>query len=734
MNNPFKDKKKPWLTNVMPVYNDEKRVADAIMSVMNQDYPNTELIVVNDGSTDRSRKRILAAQEKMTKEQRARFKFIDLKDNVGACKARNLGAKERHPETKYLTFLPADAFLYPGVVKYWVKELETHTDFDGFYGKYRFIKEGTPFGLQDNEGFNVGGGPFDAYLLETSNYIDGTFPIRVELFDKMAEWNTKHYGEEMGAWDYHIKSLQDYDYWLQAVKIHKAKLLSSPSIFFETDLPHNGGLSADSNANWLERMDQIKAKYGIPVRKLCVMAFGAWFHAIKTAELLNADFSANPNFKPNHYEAFYIMGGYPQFALDVAGALKKYGNDKVYSPAKFIMHWIGSDLLALKEGERKWPRQDYDSYVSWLRDIIDIHLVEAPHTYKELFDLTKIKAKIVPLPSARMFDIMPFPKKPTVAVYQPSGEFNEGLYMSKLVNEVAEKMPDVEFIFYGMSETGKPKKKNIEYRPFDIDPKGVEKLIADTQVLLRLTVHDGLPLSIGEFASAGRHTVTNVPVPEVRLLTGNFDADGVVKALRLSLKQGPNIVGAKYYKDLFDKKKFKKTMDKLVQYDAKDYWEKRAKSWDEQADQVFDKHESRVVKNLVEKQKFESVIDVGCGNGIWSTVLPKDYVGIDIAKTNVEIAKRNFPEKKFEQVALEDAQPVAGKADVAFCHTILMHVTEDKIQKAIKALKGLAKKAIIIEPNKIETGFYQTKHDIPKLFDVELTIPMPKRTLYLVKL
>lgn len=718
--NPFEGKKYPWFTNVTPCYNEQDRIADCIMSVLNQDYPYTELIVVNDGSTDKSRKRILDCQAKMTPEQRARFKFIDLKENKGACYCRNLGAAQRHPESKYLSFLPGDAFLYPGAIKYWVRELETHTEFDGIYGGYRFIKEKTPFGLQNNEGYNIMGDMFDPYVLETSNYIDGTFPIRAELFDKM------------GGWDEDIKSLQDYEYWLRAVKNFGAKLIYSPSLFFETDLPHKGGLSFDSNEHWLERMDQIKKKLNIPIRDMCVIGFGAQFHAVATAKMLDADFSVNPNFKPNHYQSFYIMGGYPMFADRMAAALKGYNSDQ-YSPAKFIIHWIGSDLMALRE----LPRRHLDMYVEWLKNIIDVHLVEAKHTQKELFDLTGIKAKIVPLPSARMYDIKPFPKKPTVAVYQPSGDFNRGLYCGEWMEEVAAKMPDVEFIFYGMTELDKKRKKNISFRPFNRDPKSVEKLIEDTTVLLRITIHDGLPLSVGEFASAGRNVVTNVPVPHVRHISGEVTPDGIVIALRAALKDGPNVKGAEYYKKLFNPAKFKKTMRDIAKYDAGEYWEKRSRTWSKAAESYFDKHEQKVVKNVLRRQKFKSVIDVGCGDGIWSDLFPEEYLGVDIAKGNIEVARKKYPNREFIQSSVEDMPDkiqLGEKYDVAFCHTLLMHITDEKIDKAIEGLRKFANKAIIIEPNKIETGFYQTKHDIPKLFDVELTIPMPKRTLYLVKL
>jgi glycosyltransferase involved in cell wall biosynthesis len=709
----------------MPVYNKEKRVKESILSIMNQDYLNTELIVVNDGSTDKSVREIKKAKKQLTKDQLSRFKFIDFDENKGACHARNAAIEAGRGD--YFAFLPADAFLYPGVSRFWVASLDDQPEIDFVYGMYRFIERKEKFGqhIADDSKGVYPSKPFDPYLLETTNYIDGTFPVRKSMLEKMAKWNTEYYGEETGAWDHNVKSLQDWDFWLNAVKQHGAKGEHVPDVFFETDIPESTGLSGDSSRHWLKRLREIKEKHGIPMRKICVVSFGAQFHGINIAKMLDANFSTNPSFKPHEYELLYVVGAYPQFINEIYDTMRVALHPKApMSPARKVLHWIGSDVMAMRE----LPRKHLELAREFFGKVFDEQLCECPHIQRELKDLG-IKAKIVPLPS-KTYDPMPLPEKPTVACYQPGGGMGE-LYMPGLMKEVAKKMPDVNFIFYG-NPGARGKKKNIRYVPF-VEGKQLDKLIKDSTTLVRLTIHDGLPLSIPEFVMAGRSVVTNVPLPHIDVVTGDFSLEGVIRAIKAALKKTASKAAMEYYRKLMDPKKFKRTIHRLAKYDPKGYWEDRAEDWDKQAEAYLSKAEVKRVVNEVKRLKAKSVIDIGCGNGQWIPHLPKDYHGTDISEGLIKICQEKWPKHTFEAVKLEDLQALR-KYDVAFCHTVFLHIPEENMKKAIARLKEVAKKAIIIEPENVQTVNYQHGHDFEKWFDVEKKIPMKDRTLYVVNL
>lgn len=88
---------------VVPIYNVEKYLNKCVDSLLNQDYTNLEIILVDDGSTDNSSK---IADE--YKEKNKNIKVIH-KENGGLSSARNTGLKEAIG--KYIIFIDSDDWI-----------------------------------------------------------------------------------------------------------------------------------------------------------------------------------------------------------------------------------------------------------------------------------------------------------------------------------------------------------------------------------------------------------------------------------------------------------------------------------------------------------------------------------------------------------------------------------------------------------------------------------------------
>lgn len=93
-------KKNKLVSIITPVYNAEKFLDDTINTALNQTYEDWELILINDCSTDNSKK----IYEKYKDDKR--IKWIDLRKNSGAAIARNRGIEQS--KGRYICFLDSD--------------------------------------------------------------------------------------------------------------------------------------------------------------------------------------------------------------------------------------------------------------------------------------------------------------------------------------------------------------------------------------------------------------------------------------------------------------------------------------------------------------------------------------------------------------------------------------------------------------------------------------------------
>ena len=103
---------------IIPVYNAERFLEQSIKSVINQTYSNIEIIIVNDGSTDKS---VEICKKISLIDKRV---ILINKDNEGAGKARLTGI--RNSKGKYICFLDADDLMESCFIEKMLRALETN--------------------------------------------------------------------------------------------------------------------------------------------------------------------------------------------------------------------------------------------------------------------------------------------------------------------------------------------------------------------------------------------------------------------------------------------------------------------------------------------------------------------------------------------------------------------------------------------------------------------------------
>lgn len=191
------DKAGSKISIVMCTFNREKYITKAIDSVLKQEYKNWELIIVDDGSTDNTRK-------KLEKYLSAFKNIIYLKqNNRGPAEARNLGIKFANGGV--VTFLDSDDTIMP---EHLTKRNEVlkNTNIDFVYGGVKFVGPKKLHYVCDLEN------PGKKIFLGNCS-IAGTFFIRKKILDKVNGFPKVEFGE-----DYELMKLLSAKYKSEQIK------------------------------------------------------------------------------------------------------------------------------------------------------------------------------------------------------------------------------------------------------------------------------------------------------------------------------------------------------------------------------------------------------------------------------------------------------------------------------------------------------------------------------------
>ena len=522
---------------VMPVGpGSEKTIKKAIESILDQDCEDWELICVLNGKWKKD-----GVHKLVKRIADSRICVIDIGDVGNVCTARNKGAEVANG--KYISFFSSDFYMFPGALNKWKDAFDEHPEVDFVYSGYRLMKDGD---LQ--EAF-VPSKPFDVWELEIMPYIDGGFPVKRECWEEV-------------NWDPKIKSLNDWDWWI-GIAHAGFKGYFMQDMTYAAEVPKAGGLSYDSSQNWLERVETIKKKHKIPIRDICVVSLGAAPHAKRIAKILDADFQVAPQGKPHNYKMIYLVGFY------IGQGDSAMAHSQVFANAKDsiqVISWIGTDILQLTSVGWKVPYNELKVLIDSLNNRVNLAEFELSHN--EL-DSMGVNSRIVPLPVEVNWDIMPLPDKFTVAVYAPKTATAEYIYNIKLMKDIAESCPQYDFIFFGGGIDSKA--KNVT--SYGWVP--MEDVLEQSSCLLRLTYHDGMPVTPIEFKMAGREAITSVEMPYMFFGGSGIvhkenyaeKKEGIIKLLRDVNKKQKTAKykreakkAREFYIDLNSPKKFKKAV------------------------------------------------------------------------------------------------------------------------------------------------------------------------------
>ena len=184
----------PRISVVFPCYNSEKFLAESIESILNQTYTDFELIILNDGSTDRSKEIIHSYHDN-------RIIYVENSCNLRVVKTLNKGLALSKGE--FIARMDSDDIAYPDRFQIQIDYLDSHLDV-GMVGSWMDC-----FPTRQGEGHHK---EFITYfdILKGWCINHPTVMIRKEVLDK---FDLYYYDEYKGA--------EDYELWSRLIRYTK---------------------------------------------------------------------------------------------------------------------------------------------------------------------------------------------------------------------------------------------------------------------------------------------------------------------------------------------------------------------------------------------------------------------------------------------------------------------------------------------------------------------------------
>ncbi len=193
----------PLVSVCIASYNHERFIAEAVSSVIAQSYNNWELIVVDDASTDSSRKIL----QDIAAQYPDRIRLILLEENTGPSGALNRGILEAKGE--YVALLGSDDRMLPDRLEKQVDYLNKNLKVSTVFTKVAGINAG---GGQ----FDAGAEVFDKPITDIRNQLlQGNFLSAPSVMARRDVWL------EAGLHNVALRYVQDYDLWLRILDNHE---------------------------------------------------------------------------------------------------------------------------------------------------------------------------------------------------------------------------------------------------------------------------------------------------------------------------------------------------------------------------------------------------------------------------------------------------------------------------------------------------------------------------------
>lgn len=218
----------PLVSIIMPVYNSENYVAAAIESVVNQQYSHWELIIIDDGSTDKS-------FEIVSQYDSPKIKLFQVK-NGGASAARNFGYRQSKGD--FIKFFDSDDLISLEMIEEQVNLALLHHNsiISAKWGRF-YANDLSDFKMSNEECWQ------DLSALE---WICSSWKYARSMTQPGIFLIPRYIIEKAGLWNTEISQLDDTEYFTRTILYAKEVIFATNSTLFYRSGNQNS-LSAKHN-------------------------------------------------------------------------------------------------------------------------------------------------------------------------------------------------------------------------------------------------------------------------------------------------------------------------------------------------------------------------------------------------------------------------------------------------------------------------------------------------------
>jgi len=227
---------KSLISVIVPVYNAENTIEQCVNSIIKQTYLNLEIILVNDGSKDKS----IEICQKLQKEDN-RIIVID-KENEGVSKTRNKGIDIAQGE--YITFVDSDDYIENNMIEILYNNIQ---NYDLCTCNYYAIKNNKKTIKSNIESYTIEEGQVNEYIEKMQKEMLFYNPVNKIFKAKIIKENNIRF-------EHNIHVGEDYLFNIEYLKyVKKAKYISQPLYNY---IIQNGTLSQ----KYIERFIPLEMK------------------------------------------------------------------------------------------------------------------------------------------------------------------------------------------------------------------------------------------------------------------------------------------------------------------------------------------------------------------------------------------------------------------------------------------------------------------------------------------